>query len=167
MLCCMVSSAQDLTPALEFVLDLDVALDGGMIDVGKVPDGTRTIVPITGGTFAGPRIRGEIVSGGADYQLHSATTQLSQLNAIYSLRTDDGVNIFIQNEGIIAGDAQHPYFFTAPRFQAPVDSKYAWLNEAIYVCRPVGFGPGIKLRVWRVCDAADLSDVQTQPAAAD
>lgn len=153
--------AQDLNPKYEFVLDLNVALDGGMIDIGKVPDGSRTIIPITGGTFEGPKIRGEVVAGGADYQLHSSNAPLSQVNAIYSLRTDDGVNIFIQNEGIISGDQQNPYFFTAPKFQAPVDSKYAWLNNSIYVCRPVSFGPGIKLRVWRVCDANALSSVES------
>lgn len=139
----------DATPSLEFVMDLHVSIDAPMIDVGKVPDGSRTIIPITGGTFEGPEIRGTVTAGGADYQLHSATTNMSKLHAIYTIRTDDGVNILVDNQGVISDEGR--YFFTTPRFEAPVDSPYAWLNSQIFVCRPVGFAPGaISLRVWRV-----------------
>mgnify|MGYP004442157809 FL=1 len=143
--------AQSMCPVNEFVLDLNVKL-GQMIGVGNVPDGGRTIIPITGGTFSGPNISGTIVSGGADYQLYSPAASMSQLNAIYSICTDDSVNIFVNNKGIIAGN----YFFASPKFEAPNDSKYAWLNKAIFVCRPVGWGENeIKLRVWKVCDKSE------------
>lgn len=143
--------AQDATPALEFVMDLHVKIDGGWINIGAVPDGSRTIIPITGGTFEGPEIRGEVISGGADYQLHSATTGITKLHAIYSIRTDDGVDILVDNQGVVSGQGESQYFFTTPRFEAPVDSRYAWLNGQIFVCRPVGFEPGyITLMVWSV-----------------
>ncbi len=42
------------------------------------------------------------------------------------------------------------YFRTAPKFDAPNDSKYAWLNNAIFICS-VGNGQGyISLNVWMV-----------------
>lgn len=150
--CIFCVTAQDeATPGLEFVMDLRVSIDAPMIDVGKVPDGSRTIIPITGGTFEGPEIKGEVMSGGADYQLHSTSTKMSKLHAIYSIRTDDGVDILVDNQGVISEYDGNQYFFTTPRFEAPVDSRYAWLNSQIFVCRPVGFAPGfITLRVWRV-----------------
>lgn len=149
--CFICAMAQDATPELEFVMDLHVKIDGGWINVGAVPDGSRTIIPITGGTFKGPEIQGDVMSGGADYQLHSTAAGLTKLHAIYSIRTDDGVDIFVDNQGVISGQGESQYFFTTPYFEAPVDSKYAWLNGQIFVCRPVGFEPGyITLRVWRV-----------------
>ena len=43
------------------------------------------------------------------------------------------------------------YFKAAPKFEAPQDSKYFWLNNAIYVCAPSFGAPGtITLDVWRV-----------------
>ena len=149
--CFFCALAQDDTPSLEFVMDLHVKIDGGWINPGTVPDGSRTIIPITGGTFTGPEIKGDVIAGGADYQLHSATTSLTKLHAIYTIRTDDGVDILVDNQGVISGEGENQYFFTSPRFEAPVDSRYAWLNSRVFVCRPVGFEPGfITLRVWMV-----------------
>ncbi len=149
--CFLCAMAQDAAPELEFVMDLHVKIDGGWINAGTMPDGSRTIIPITGGTFEGPELRGEVIAGGADYQLHSTAAQLTKLHAIYSIRTDDGVDILVDNQGVISGQGEDQYFFTSPRFEAPVDSRCAWLNGCIFVCRPVGFDPGyITLRVWKV-----------------
>lgn len=146
---CIAQPAQQPDPELEFVLQLKVKL-GAAYSVGQIPTGFRNIVPITGGTFEGPNIKGEVLSGGADYQVHNMDKGVSDIEAIYCLRTDDGVNIHIRNLGIIAGR----YFYCTPKFEAPVDSKYAWLNKFIYVCRPAGMdSEGIVLNVWKVRDA--------------
>jgi hypothetical protein len=44
------------------------------------------------------------------------------------------------------------YFKAAPQFEAPADSKYAWLNNALFVCSPdfTQQFKGIVLNVWRV-----------------
>lgn len=140
----------DPTPALEFVMDIEAELHAPTISLGDVPQGSRTIVPITGGTFAGPDIRGIVMAGGADYQMQERGR--SRLHAIYTIRTDDGTDILVDNKGIISSYGGG-YFFTTPQFEAPVQSPYSWLNDAIYVCRPVGGSEGsIKLRVWRVVD---------------
>lgn len=150
--------AQSETPVLDHVMDLNVSIDNS-IDVGNTPCGKRNIVPITGGTFEGPGIKGTILSGGADYQLMSADKSRNNLEAIYNLRTDDGVNIHIRNRGI----ATDRYFFCTPTFEAPNNSRYAWLNNSIFVCRPIGFGKGeIKLRVWRVQDANEFASTIAQ-----
>lgn len=138
--------AQNADPELTFVMELKVTLGQGF-GVGETTMGNRFVIPITGGTFQGPNIKGEVLPGGADYQMINQGKGRTDVEAIYCLRTDDGVNIHIRNKGIIAGD----YFYCTPSFEAPVNSKYDWLNKAIFVCRPAGFENGaIVLRVWKV-----------------
>jgi hypothetical protein len=142
-------------PGLEFALQLKVTL-GGTFAINNTQHGRRTVIPITGGTFEGPNIKGTILSGGADYQLANADGR-TELEAIYCIKTDDGVFIHVRNRGIIANgkDADgNPtfYFRAAPQFEAPADSKYGWLNNSLFLCAP-GFSPGfqgIVLNVWRV-----------------
>ena len=149
--------AQETAPApkLEFVMQLKVTLDAPYT-VGETPHGRRTAIPITGGTFEGPKLKGTILNGGADWQL--AKGSRTEIEAIYSIKTDDGVYIHIRNRGIICmgkdADGKPSFYFkTAPQFEAPEDSKYAWLNNAIFVCEPGqstdGF-KGITLNVWMV-----------------
>ena len=85
----MTVKAQD--PVFEFVMELRVKIDQPF-SVGKTPKGQRTVIPITGGTFEGPKLKGEILSGGADYQLSDEATHRTEVEAIYCIRTDDGVN---------------------------------------------------------------------------
>ena len=143
------------TPQLEFALQLKVTL-GEAFGINNTQHGRRTVIPITGGTFEGPGIKGTIVSGGADYQLANADGR-TELEAIYCIKTDDGVYIHVRNRGIIANtkDADGKpsfYFRCAPQFEAPADSKYGWLNNSLFLCAPsfsAGFN-GIVLNVWRV-----------------
>ena len=138
----------------EFVMQLKVTL-GQAYSVGETPHGKRTVIPITGGTFEGPLLRGTILNGGADWQL--ANGSRTELEAIYSIRTNDGVNIHIRNRGIIYnGKNEHGqpsfYFKAAPQFEAPKDSRYAWLNNSLFLCTP-DFSQnkgGITLNIWKV-----------------
>lgn len=148
-----VAQPQQQDPELEFVLQLKVKL-GQAYGVGKTAHGNRFVIPIIGGTFEGPDIKGEVLNGGADYQLQNMEMGRTEVEAIYCVRTDDGVTIYIRNNGIIANDGGKNYFYCSPKFEAPTDSKYAWLNNAVYVCRPDGFEEGaIILKVWKVIDA--------------
>ena len=142
------------TPELEFALQLKVTL-GEAFSIDNTQHGRRTVIPITGGTFEGPQLKGTIINGGADYQLNAENR--TELEAIYCIKTDDGIYIHVRNRGIIANgkDANgNPtfYFKAAPQFEAPTDSKYGWLNNALFVCAPE-FTPefkGIVLNVWKV-----------------
>lgn len=144
-------------PHLEFVMQLRVTL-GQTYTVGTTAHGRRVVIPITGGTFEGPRLHGTIVSGGADYQLQSADGQRTELEAIYSIQTHDGTYIHVRNRGLIsngtdAASGQPTFYFkAAPQFEAPADGPYAWLNNALYVCQPDFSQPfaGIVLNVWMV-----------------
>ena len=143
------------TPRLEFALQLKVTL-GQAFSIENTQHGRRTVIPITGGTFEGPGIKGTIINGGADYQLANAQGR-TELEAIYCIKTDDDVYIHVRNRGIIAGgqDADGKptfYFKAAPQFEAPADSKYVWLNNALFICAP-DFSQqfqGIVLNVWKV-----------------
>lgn len=148
------NAADQTTMPIEFVMKLKVSL-GQAYSVGETPKGRRTVIPITGGTFEGPLLKGTIIDGGADWQL--AKGNRTELEAIYSIKTDDGVYIHIRNRGIIfsgqdANGQQSFYFKAAPTFEAPEDSKYAWLNNALFICSPEwgGEGGGITLNVWKI-----------------
>ncbi len=142
------------TPQLEFALQLRVTL-GEAFSIENTQHGRRTVIPITGGTFEGPLLKGTILNGGADYQLNAENR--TELEAIYCIKTDDGVYIHVRNRGIIANgkDANgNPtfYFKAAPQFEAPADSRYGWLNNALFVCAPEWTKEfqGIVLNVWKV-----------------
>lgn len=156
--CGLVTNAQTYppkdTPQLEFALQLRVTL-GEAFSIANTQHGRRTVIPITGGTFEGPLLKGTILNGGADYQLNAENR--TELEAIYCIKTDDGVHIHVRNRGIIANgkDANgNPtfYFKAAPQFEAPADSRYGWLNNALFVCAPEWTKEfqGIVLNVWKV-----------------
>jgi hypothetical protein len=96
--------------------------------------------------------------GGADWQLVRPDGVL-EVNALYSIRTDDGVTIVVDNRGIIvpaqpAGEgrpAAPPYVRTNPRFHAP-QGKYDWLNKTMFVGGIAGSSAGgaVIIRVFRV-----------------
>jgi hypothetical protein len=143
-------------PGLEFVVELHVTCDPGFT-VGHTQHGNRFVIPITGGTFEGPKMKGVVLAGGADYQLQDQAHGRTELEAIYCIRTDDGVNIHVRNWGLsVMGrdESGRPqfYFRTAPKFEAPRDSPYGWLNDAIFVCAPGPNAPGdtVCLRIWKV-----------------
>ena len=158
--CGMSVNAQDTvpkdTPQLEFVMQLRVTIDRAYT-IGETAHGRRVVIPITGGTFEGPRLRGTVMNGGADYQLVSNDGSRTEVEAIYSIQTDDGICIYVRNCGIICTSIDNDgksifYFKTAPQFEAPVASPYNWLNNAIYVCQPDWSQAfkGIVLNVWMV-----------------
>ena len=151
-----IARAQEIAaPQLEYVMQLKVRL-GETYTVGNTQHGKRTVVPITGGTFEGPRLHGTILNGGADYQL-SPSAGRNELEAIYSIQTHDGVYIHVRNRGIVVNGKDTSgkpttYFKAAPVFEAPTDSKYSWLNDALFICEPA-FSPhfkGVILNIWKI-----------------
>lgn len=142
--------AQEVAPKLEYVFEIQAVCDPAY-DCGQTPTGqVRNIIPITGGKVVGPKLQGKVIPGGADYQLVDKESGRTQLEAIYSIQTHDGVNIHVRNVGILVPEKDGVYFRTAPKFEAPMDSPYAWLNNSLFICVP---GPGdgyISLKMWKV-----------------
>jgi hypothetical protein len=93
-------------PGLEFMARFEVKLDAPVLEVGEVEStGNRRIIPITGGTFEGPRLKGQILNNGADWQVVQGNG-LARLDTRYALKTDDGALIYIQTHGFRYGLAE-------------------------------------------------------------
>jgi hypothetical protein len=149
------------SPSLEHICDLKVSLKAPLV-VGNTPHGLRRIIPISGGTFTGPNMKGTVLDGGADWQIVRADG-VAELEAHYQIKTDDGVIIYIKNTGLRVatpevaarigrGEAVDPkeyYFRAAPKFEAP-KGKYEWLNNAIFVCTGIRNPDHVLLQVFKV-----------------
>lgn len=110
------------------------------------PAGVRKVVPVTGGTFEGDRLRGVIEPlGGHDWALVRNDGTLV-LDVRLTLTTDDGARILMTYHGLRHGPAEvmdrlarkepvdpsEYYFRTAPRFETGSD-KYAWINDILCI----------------------------------
>jgi hypothetical protein len=150
-----------MTPGLELIFSATAALDPPLV-VGATPQGARRVVPIAGGQFEGPALRGAILPGGADWQFTRADG-VTELEALYLLRTDDGVLIQARNRGLRHGpeavmrrlaagesvDEGEYYFRAAPSFSAP-QGKYDWLNRNLFLCAGARLAAAVQLRFYRV-----------------
>jgi hypothetical protein len=134
------AAAQDAPPGLELLYRSVVTL-GPAVQVGQTARGMRRFIPITGGTFEGPTMRGEILPMGWDWQLDRADG-CTEIIADYFLRTDDGVVINVVNSGALCrpgADGVAPPVRTTPVFEAPL-GKYDWLGKGGYI-GTLGFDP--------------------------
>ena len=148
-------------PRLEFFCSLTVKLDKPLV-LGETPHGTRRIIYILGGGVEGPFIQGEILPGGADWQV-VRNDGVAELDAHYQLKTNDGVLIYVKNMGLRVAspevaariargenvDASEYYFRTSPKFEAPA-GKYAWINNTLFICTGERLPDAVLLKVWRV-----------------
>jgi hypothetical protein len=148
-------------PRLSLAMVLHVKV-GAPIEVGNVPRGRRRIVPIEGGTFEGPNLRGTVLAGGADWQI-VRPDGLSELDTRYALKTEAGELIYIQNAGIrhaspeitkklLAGEDVDPslvYFRTVPIFETAA-SNLQWLTRSIFIGTGERHPSEVVIRVWKV-----------------
>ena len=139
-----------IEPSLRFLYTLRVQLGEPQV-VGDGPHGLRRIIPIEGGTFSGPRLSGRVRPGGADWQV-IRPDGVAELDARYTLETDDGALIYVSNPGIRTGpkevlerlargetcDPSEYYFRTRPVFETG-SPTYQWLHGI------VGVGAGERL----------------------
>jgi len=133
-----------IEPSLRFLYTSSVLVDAPVV-VGSTPYGERRIIPILGGSFAGPRLSGKVLPGGADWQV-IRTDGAAELEARYTLETDDGALIYVLNQGIrsaskevmarlVKGEKVDPseyYFRTRPVFETGAP-KYQWLHRIVTV----------------------------------
>ena len=133
-----------VTPGLRLLYTsrIDIA---PQLDVGNTPHGHRRIIDILGGAFSGPRLSGRILPDGADWQVVRGDG-IVEVDARYTLETEDGALIYIRNWGLrrgppaviarlaagVAVDPGEYYFRTTPVFETGA-AQYAWLNGIIAV----------------------------------
>jgi Protein of unknown function (DUF3237) len=160
------TSAQEATPrppapGLVFAFEARVEV-GPPLEVGQLPRGTRRIVPILRGTFEGPGIKGRVMPGGADWQIIGADG-FSELDTRYTLETDKGQVIYVQNAGIRhappdvmqrlqRGETVDPnlvYFRTVPKFETSAP-ELQWLTRNVFVGTGERYPNEVVIRFWRV-----------------
>ncbi len=101
-------------------------------ELGAGPRGVRVTFPVTGGSFEGDRLRGQILPGGDDWTVLRADGVL-ELDLRVTLETHDGALVHMTFEGI-KHERPAPYFRTLPRFETG-DPRYQFLNRLLAVGR--------------------------------
>lgn len=109
---------------------------------GDGPTGIRNVVPIIGGTFSGmlaPETEtpipfaGVVLPGGFDIQRERKDGVL-ELEAIYHMRTNDGVMIEIRNNAILTLTDDDDILYSRSRISVDAPTgKYDWLNKRVIV----------------------------------
>lgn len=134
----------------ELVLELTVEL-GETQEVGATPNGFLRLIPITGGEFSGPNIKGKILLGGYDWNT-VVNENVTHVFAKYAIQTEDGVNISVENEGYINAKQQNALIITSPKFQVQ-EGKYDWLNSGVFVGSLQGGiteKPSVRIKIYKM-----------------
>jgi hypothetical protein len=132
-------------PRVTLVYRLEASV-GELLDLGITTRGRRRIVPLTGGTFSGPEIRGTLVPGAsADWQtVLSDGTALGDIR--YTLQTDAGDVLYVRSRGVRHGpadvlarlgrgedvDPSEYTFRTSTQIETAVP-QLDWLNKGVFI----------------------------------
>ncbi len=132
----------------QHLMTLNLQIDFGSVSViGGIPAGLRRIVPVSGGTFTGDRVNGEVLPGGNDWVINRPDGVM-MIDVRLTLKTDDGALIYLTYQGrflgemsVMAklgkGEALKPEEYSllmSAKFECG-NEKYQWLNNVIAVGR--------------------------------
>ena len=132
-------------PRLTRVYRLEATL-GQPLDLGERRQGHRRIVPLTGGTFTGPELRGKLLPGAsADWQtVLPDGTALGDIR--YTLQTDAGDLLYVRSRGVRHGSAEvlarlgrgedvdaDEYTFRVSTQIETAAPNLDWLNKGVFV----------------------------------
>jgi hypothetical protein len=149
-------------PGLEFAFEVRAEVADPLV-IGELPEGTRRIVDITGGTLEGSGLSGRILPGGADWQMIRREDGFTRVDARYTIETESGALIYVQNLGIRhappavmqrlnAGetvDQSLIYFRCVPTFETGAP-ELEWLMRSIFVCSGERYPNGVIIRFFRL-----------------
>ncbi len=149
---------------LEPLFDLRSRI-GSTTEIGSSPRGTRVIADLTGGSFSGARMSGQVLPPAADWILIDQSG-FGQVDTRLTLATGDGAYVYVSWTGVMefsraiqnaiaAGgttDFGDNYFVVQPRFETG-DARYLWLNETVAVGEGRLLQGGMQYRVY-ACQAA-------------
>ena len=131
-------------PRLELMARFEVALGLPPWELGPTsPLGRRRIIPITGGRFHGPLLKGEILDNGADWQVVTGEG-VAIIDTRYLLRLEDGALAYLQTRGFRHGPAEviaalargeevdpaRYYFRVTLQFET-ASPNFGWLNHTL------------------------------------
>ena len=133
-----------------------------IVSLGRTPLGERRMIGIRGGTVRGPKLKGRVLPGGADWQVIRADGA-TDIQARYTIESDAGARVLVDSVGLrhgppdvieklARGDKVDPslyYFRTVMRFETG-DPSTDWLNRIIAVSRGQRFARAVRLDVYEV-----------------
>ncbi|MFM1894978.1 MAG: hypothetical protein RLZZ385_52 [Pseudomonadota bacterium] len=137
------ASAQQPASQLESEYLMELLLDGDP----QIDAGATRIAPLSGGTFSGPRLRGTVLPGGADW-----ITQVSGHNSLdvrITLLTDDGAHIYMTYKGMIVRGDAGLYWRVTPTFTTAA-ANYDWLNHIVCVGKNKQVEGKIAYDIWQI-----------------
>ena len=148
-------------PQLEFLYEITAQLDSPLV-IGENPHGNRQIVPVTGGTFEGPRLKGEVLPGGGEWLL-VRSDGVGELDTRITLQTDDGAHIYETFRGYLSRVAEllprwmageqipneEYYFVITPHFETST-AQYAWLQQVVTIGMGSLIPGGVSFQVYAV-----------------
>lgn len=127
--------------------------------IGAAHGGIRAIAEVVGGSFEGERLRGEVLTPGADWA--KVEDGHIELDVRLNLKTSDGAGIYMTYTGVLEqndaiakamneGNETHygdNQFVTQPRFECG-DERYAWLNRVVAIAEGRMLPSGVEYRIY-------------------
>jgi hypothetical protein len=125
---CTLAAEVPTAPELNWVLSAQVT-PGTPIDIGPVPGGNRTALPIAGGKIWGPFFNGSLAPVGVDAGVVTPGGGFNP-GGVAILQTDDGANIIFRDNGFQTNDT----IYGAVTLETGAE-KYEWFNRAVMVSK--------------------------------
>ncbi len=133
-----------------------------IMSLGRVPLGERRMIAIRGGRVDGPKLKGRILPGGADWQIVRGDG-CADIQARYVIESDGGGRVMVLSDGVrhgpkdvldklMRGESVDPslyYFRTAMRFETG-DKALDWMNRVLAIARGERQARSVKLDVFEV-----------------
>src|SRR5262249_24637390 len=160
----------DLSHEPQLVVLCKVSLDAILPQaIGQNPHGNRQIVPVTGGSFDGPHLKGKVLSGG-DWVLERLDG-VRELDGRVTWQTDDGTLLYVTYRGYrvkispvlprwLAGEqstSEEYYHMATLQFETSA-AQYAWLEQVVIIGKGslVQGGVSYDLFAVRYAEAANI-----------
>ncbi|MDT3684860.1 MAG: DUF3237 domain-containing protein [Pseudorhodoplanes sp.] len=142
-----------------FTIRADLA---DILQFGKTPVGERRVINILGGQVEGPRLRGQILPGGADWQI-MRPDGAADIQARYTIQSESNGLVLVSSEGLRHGppevlaqlargenvDPALYYFRTLMRFET-ADPALDWMNRVLAIAHGARLPNAVKLDVFEV-----------------
>ncbi|MFL5824467.1 MAG: DUF3237 domain-containing protein [Solirubrobacteraceae bacterium] len=147
---------------LEHVFDYEVRLRPPVV-LGRAQYGTRIFYEVLEGRISGPRLQGEVLSGGGDWALVD-DDGWTRVDVRGQARSDDGALLYFCYRGLIepapaiaaalqsGGETSfEDQYWRASIEVETADPRYRWLTQSVLVGRGrICAGPGVAYQVFRI-----------------
>jgi len=157
-----------MTLASEPLCVAEFRVEGGIISVGRSPFGEQRVGYVSGGSFEGPRLKGDILPGGGNWPRNGTLSNgaaAGTFDARAVWRTEDGATIYLTYTGRSMVPADVAAAFRDPN-APPVDparyllrvamvfetgdARYEWLNTVLAIGVGERMPWGVRHRVFEI-----------------